>query len=74
MMAEIEYFVHPDKKQNHRKFSSVADLVVTLYSSANQMSGQPAVKTALGDAVKLVSLLIRLTRIYYTSYIGVDSQ
>ena len=58
MMAEIEYFVHPDKKQNHRKFSSVVDLVVTLYSSANQMSGQPAIKTTLGDAVKQVSFLV----------------
>ena len=63
MMAEIEYFVHPDKKQNHRKFSSVANLVVTLYSSTNQMSGQPAVKIALGDALKQVSLLIPFTEI-----------
>ena len=56
MMAEIEYFVHPDKKQSHRKFSSVADLVVTLYSSSIQMSGQPAVQMALGDAIKQVSI------------------
>ena len=55
MMAEIEYFVHPDKKQSHRKFSSVADLVVTLYPSSNQMSGQPATQMTLGDAVKQVS-------------------
>lgn len=58
MMAEIEYFVHPNKKQNHKKFCSVADLVVTLYSSANQMSGQPAAQITLADAIKQVSLLI----------------
>ena len=55
MMAEIEYFIHPNKKQTHKKFSSVADQVVTLYSAANQMSGQPAMQVALGDAVKQVS-------------------
>ena len=71
MMAEIEYFVHPDKKQNHRKFSSVANLVVTLYSSANQMSGQPAVKIALDDALKQVGLLIPLLKLCLL--LGVDS-
>ncbi|XP_065896736.1 glycine--tRNA ligase-like isoform X2 [Dysidea avara] len=52
MMAEIEYFVHPNKKQNHNKFSSVSQLVVTLFSSGNQMSGEPAAPLSLGDAVK----------------------
>ena len=55
MMAEIEYFVHPNKKQNHNKFSSVSQLVVTLFSSGNQMSGEPAAPLSLGDAVKQVS-------------------
>jgi len=57
MMAEIEYFVHPNKKQNHKKFSSVVDLIVTLYPSANQMSGQPSIQITLGDAIKQVSFI-----------------
>lgn len=61
MMAEIEYFVHPNKKQHHKKFSSVANLVVTLYSSANQMSGQPAMQITLSDAVQQVSCVAGLT-------------
>jgi len=55
MMAEIEYFVHPNKKQKHKKFSSVSQLAVTLYSSGNQMSGEVAAHMSLGDAVKQVS-------------------
>ena len=56
MMAEIEYFIHPNKKQKHSKFSSVSQLVVNLYSSGNQMSGEPAAQMTLGDAVKKVKL------------------
>lgn len=69
MMAEIEYFVHPNKKQSHKKFSSVANQVVTLYTSTNQMSGQPAMQITLGDAVKQVSSLF--TEINYSSIIGI---
>lgn len=68
MMAEIEYFVHPNKKQSHKKFSSVADLVVTLYPSDNQMSGQPAMQISLGDAVKQVSFLVKLTEMNHIVY------
>ena len=54
MMVEIEY-IHPNKKHKH-KFSSVAQLVVNLYSSGNQMSGEPVAQMTLRDAVKKVKL------------------
>lgn len=53
-MAEIEHFVDPNEKV-HPKFSSVADLDITLYSSKAQTSGQSAQIWRLGDAVEQVS-------------------
>ncbi|CAH1238658.1 GARS [Branchiostoma lanceolatum] len=50
-MAEIEHFLDPDEK-DHPKFSSVADLKVTLYSGKMQVSGQSPTVTTLGEAVK----------------------
>ncbi|XP_075906428.1 glycine--tRNA ligase [Nelusetta ayraudi] len=50
-MAEIEHFVDPNEKV-HPKFSSVADLDITLYSSKAQTSGQSAHIMRLGDAVE----------------------
>ncbi|XP_037613104.1 glycine--tRNA ligase-like [Sebastes umbrosus] len=50
-MAEIEHFVDPNEKV-HPKFSSVADLDITLYSSKAQTSGQSAQIKRLGDAVE----------------------
>lgn len=70
MMAEIEYFIHPNKKQHHKKFSSVANLVVTLYPSANQMSGQPAIQITLSDAIQKVSLVTRLAVMNYNCLQG----
>ena len=54
-MAEIEYFVDPDKKESS-KFSSVEDTVCTLYSRDVQMAGEPAVQMTLKDAIAKVSL------------------
>lgn len=53
-MAEIEHFVDPNEKV-HSKFSNVADLDITLYSSKAQTSGQSAQIMRLGDAVEQVS-------------------
>ncbi|KAM6900785.1 LOW QUALITY PROTEIN: glycine--tRNA ligase [Xenentodon cancila] len=50
-MAEIEHFVDPNEKV-HPKFSNVADLDITLYSSKAQTSGQSAQIMRLGDAVE----------------------
>ncbi|TNN88272.1 Glycine--tRNA ligase [Liparis tanakae] len=50
-MAEIEHFVDPTEKV-HPKFSNVADLEITLYSSKAQTSGQSAHIMRLGDAVE----------------------
>ncbi|CAL8312768.1 unnamed protein product [Merluccius merluccius] len=50
-MAEIEHFVDPTDKV-HPKFSNVADLDITLYSSKAQTSGQSAQIMRLGDAVE----------------------
>ncbi|XP_053715326.1 glycine--tRNA ligase-like [Synchiropus splendidus] len=50
-MAEIEHFVDPNEKV-HPKFSNVADLEITLYSSKAQTSGQSAQIMRLGDAVE----------------------
>ena len=55
-MAEIEHFVDPNEKV-HPKFSSVADLDITLYSSKAQTSGQSAHIMRLGDAVEQVGIL-----------------
>jgi glycyl-tRNA synthetase len=58
-MAEIEHFVDPNDK-SHPKFSDVENVEVVLYSANNQMSGQPAEKLKIGDAVRSVSAFIRL--------------
>ncbi|XP_060920267.1 glycine--tRNA ligase-like [Labrus mixtus] len=50
-MAEIEHFVDPNEKV-HPKFSNVADLMIILYSSKAQTSGQSAQIMRLGDAVE----------------------
>ena len=52
-MAEIEYFVDPECKE-HRKFESVADLQVKLYSKDAQMAGEAAVFMSLKEAVEKV--------------------
>ena len=54
-MAEIEYFVNPNKKSFFTKFSSLSSLILTLYSACDQMEGTPPSQITLGDAVKSVS-------------------
>lgn len=60
-MAEIEHFVDPNEKV-HPKFSSVADLDITLYSSKAQTSGQSAKIMRLGDAVEQVRSFKKINR------------
>lgn len=54
-MAEIEYFIHPEKKTTCSKFSSLSSLPLTLYSACDQMEGRSSRQLTLGDAVKSVS-------------------
>ena len=53
-MAEIEYFVDPDKKEIS-KFANVADLRCTILSQDRQMSGESAVEITLQEAFDQVS-------------------
>jgi len=50
-MAEIEHFCDPADK-SHPKFCGVASTLLTLYSAADQMSGQPAKQSSIGAAVE----------------------
>ena len=50
-MAEIEHFCDPVDK-SHPKFCGVASTLLTLYSAADQMSGQPAKQSSIGAAVE----------------------
>lgn len=52
-MAEIEHFCDPNDK-SHPKFANVRDTELLLYSACNQMDGNPAQKTKIGDAVDKV--------------------
>ncbi|KAK8613313.1 hypothetical protein V6N13_101078 [Hibiscus sabdariffa] len=49
-LAEIEHFVDPEDK-SHPKYPEVADLEFLMFPREEQMSGQSAKKTFLGDAV-----------------------
>ena len=51
-MAEIEYFVDPLKKE-HKKFNSIKDLKLPLWSAKNQLSGKSVeYEITLGEAVE----------------------
>ena len=53
-MAEIEHFVHPDKK-DHLRFSEVANIELGLLPAERQMQGKSdVVKMKIGDAVSSV--------------------
>ena len=56
-MAEIEYFVSPEKKQTFNKFSAVATLPICLYSACDQMEGRSPREVVLGDAVRDVRVV-----------------
>eukprot|EP00928_Gymnodinium_smaydae_P088394 TRINITY_DN72490_c0_g1_i1.p1 TRINITY_DN72490_c0_g1~~TRINITY_DN72490_c0_g1_i1.p1 ORF type:complete len:596 (+),score=164.91 TRINITY_DN72490_c0_g1_i1:95-1789(+) len=49
--AEIEYFVNP-KKKDHSKFAAVADTVLQLFHSNEQLAAKDPVRMTVGDAVK----------------------
>jgi glycyl-tRNA synthetase len=49
-MAEIEHFVHPDRK-NHCRFSEVKNLVLPLYSADAQIEAVGPSYIKIGDAV-----------------------
>ena len=54
-MAEIEHFVHPDKRNLFDKFSNVADVSISFFSACNQMDGKSAETLTLAEAVQSVS-------------------
>lgn len=60
-MAEIEHFVHPDKRDRFDKFSSVADVSISFFSACNQMEGKSAEVVTLSKAVRSVSLCGHVT-------------
>jgi len=49
LMAEIEYFIDPDKKEI-KKFKHVADTKLVFHSREAQMSGEPAVEMTVQEA------------------------
>jgi glycyl-tRNA synthetase len=49
-MAEIEHYVHPDRK-NHARFVEVKDIVLPLYSSAAQLAAEGPTNMSIGAAV-----------------------
>ncbi|KAK4790054.1 hypothetical protein SAY86_017358 [Trapa natans] len=51
-LAEIEHFVDPEDK-SHPKFSEVSHLEFLMFPREQQMSGQSATKTCLGEAVAM---------------------
>ena len=48
--AEIEFFVHPEKKA-HPKFGDISGLELLLFASDQQLAAQPATRMTLGAAV-----------------------
>ena len=78
-MAEIEHYVHPDRK-SHEKFCDVKDVELPLYSKAAQLEGAGPTTMTIGAAVtqKLVdneTLGYFMVRIYkFLELIGVDTK
>ena len=50
-MAEIEHFVHPEKKE-HPRFPAVADDVLPLFPKSNQIGDGKVQQLSVGEAVK----------------------
>ena len=77
-MAEIEHYVHPDRKQ-HEKFSEIKDVMLPLYSKGAQLQGAGPTTMCIGEAVekKLVdneTLGYFMVRIYkFLQLIGIDT-
>ena len=80
-MAEIEHFVHPNKKNNHPKFKSagISNLVLPLLSKEQQEGDGSIIKMSLGDAVEAgiidnETLAYFIGRVYqYLTRVGLDS-
>lgn len=49
--AEIEHFVHPDEKNEHARFPSVADVELCLFPADNQLGSGEMVTMKVGEAV-----------------------
>lgn len=62
-MAEIEYFVDPDKKVIN-KFAAVAATKCKLLSRERQMSGEPAVDCTLQEALDEVFDIIFTQKVF----------
>ncbi|KAJ3062150.1 Glycine--tRNA ligase 1, mitochondrial [Quaeritorhiza haematococci] len=50
-MAEIEHYVDPNNKK-HPRFHEVKDIVIPLYSAANQLENKGLVEMSIGEAVE----------------------
>lgn len=61
LMAEIEYFLDPNKK-THPKFADVAHIEVCLYSAKNQENDESPQFVKIGDAVHKVSVVSPLNK------------
>ncbi|XP_010066465.2 glycine--tRNA ligase, mitochondrial 1 [Eucalyptus grandis] len=76
-LAEIEHFVDPEDK-SHPKFSEVADLEFFMFPREQQMSGQSAIITRLGEAVSKgtvnnATLGYFIGRVYlFLTHLGID--
>jgi glycyl-tRNA synthetase len=80
-MAEIEHFVHPQKKNNHPKFKAtkISELLLPLYSKERQEAGEdPITDMTLGAAVSAgivnnETLAYFIGRVYlYLTKVGLD--
>ena len=54
-LAEIEYFINPEKKERFTKFHTVADVSPYLWNRDDQLSGVKPKKMTLREAVDKVS-------------------
>ncbi|KAK4773545.1 hypothetical protein SAY87_028564 [Trapa incisa] len=76
-LAEIEHFVDPEDK-SHPKFSEVSHLEFLMFPREQQMSGQSATKTCLGEAVAMgtvnnETLGYFIGRVYlFLTHLGID--
>ncbi|KAL6541226.1 hypothetical protein OROHE_010934 [Orobanche hederae] len=69
-LAEIEHFVDPEDK-SHPKFSEVSNLGIFMLPREDQMSGRPASKLSIGEAVSEWGLLgIDEGRLRFRQHLG----
>jgi glycyl-tRNA synthetase len=58
-LAEIEHFVHPEDKK-HPKYSSIADVVLTLFPREQQEGSKKTIEMSIREAVEKVTPLTSL--------------